>query len=398
MAEDKPNSNGSASVEQILRRMIAERGPIPFATFMAIALTHPAGGYYATGATRPTPEGDFLTAPELHPVFGYCLAAQVEEIWTRIGRPRDFALIEYGAGSGSLALAIMEGLETSRSPLRERLSYIPIEINEQRRAELASRFVEAGHGERLVAPEEAASIGVVIANEFLDALPVHRLVLRHGRLRERYVDYKADRFIEVEGPVSDPSLEEAFRRIGLDGDGTLVEIRPDVARWMAEVAGRLELGAAMIIDYGGEPGELYGPHHPEGTVLAYRRHRVVEDVLLEPGGQDITAHVDFADLRSVAARHGLQVVGQTSLAGFLIGCGLEEFVRRAQGRPEVTLPELLWLRSAVRHLLDPRLLGGFQVLVLGRGLPSKGPLRGLAATIPSRNAARSVAELGSAGG
>ncbi len=398
MAEDKPGSDEAASVEQVLRRTIAERGPIPFATFMARALTDPAGGYYTTGAARPTAEGDFLTAPELHPIFGYCLAAQIEEIWARVGRPEDFTVIEYGAGSGSLGLAIIEGLEASASPLAGRLSYAPIEISEQRRAELVSRFRAVGLHERLVAPEDAAFTGVVIANEFLDALPVHRLVLRKGRLRERYVDCETDRFIEVEGPVSDPSLEEAFRRIGLDGDGTLVEIRPDVARWTAEVAGRLDLGAAIVIDYGGEPEELFGPHHPEGTVLAYRRHRVVEDVLAEPGRRDITAHVDFADLRSAAVRHGLQVLGQASLAGFLVGCGLEDLVRRAQGRPDVTLPELLRLRAAVRRLLDPRLLGGFHVLVLGRGIPPDPPLRGLAATIPTRSATRSAAGRGSGGG
>jgi SAM-dependent MidA family methyltransferase len=209
-------------------------------------------------------------------------------------------------------------------------------------------------------------------------------VLRNGRLRERYVDRQAERFVEVEGPLSDPSLAAAFYRIGIDDEGVVVEVRPAVGLWTTDVAARLKRGAAIVIDYGGEPRELFGPHHPEGTVLAYRHHRIAEDVLNGPGQQDITAHVDFADLRSLATGQGFDVLGQTSLASFLIGCGLEDHVRRAQGRPDITLPELLHLRTAVRRLLDPHFLGGFRVLVLGRGVPSEPPLRGLAAKIPTR--------------
>lgn len=387
MIDVEPRPNEPNPVEVTLREMIASGGPVPFATFMAVALTHPGGGYYMAAEPRTTPDGDFLTAPELHPIFGHCLAAQIEEIWIRVGRPDRFVVVEYGAGSGSLAMAIVEELEEARSPLLDCIRYAAVELNDRRRAELIARFARAGLGDRLLEPDAVAPTGIVLANEFVDALPVHRLVLRGGRLRERYVDWEAGRFVEVEGPLSDPTLEAAFRRTGIDGDGLVVEIRPGVRRWIGEVATRLARGVVIVIDYGGEPEQLFGPQHPAGTVLAYRRHRVIADVLADPGRQDLTAHVDLADLRSAASEHGLQVLGQVSLAAFLMGCGLEGLVQRAQARPGVTLADLLLLRSAVRRLLDPRLLGGFQVVVLGRSVPAEPPLRGLSGSLSARPAA-----------
>lgn len=394
--DPEPGADARVSVAEVLREMIAQHGPIPFATFMTVALTHPSGGYYTSSPSRPTPDGDFLTAPELHPIFGQCLAAEVEEVWSRIGRPSRFVVLEYGAGSGSLAMAIIEGLAAAQSPLLDCLWYAPVEINERRRAELAARFAAAGLSDRLLEPESIASAGIVIANEFLDALPIHRLVRRGDRLRERYVDWDDGRFVEVEGPLSDPTLEAALRRTGIDRNDVVVEVRPQVDQWLAEVAGRIDRGAVIVIDYGGEPEQLFGVHHPEGTVLAYRAHRVIEDALADPGHQDITAHVDFGHLRSAAVRHGLQVLGQVALAAFLVGCGLEDLVRDAQTRPDATLGDLLRLRSALRRLLDPRLLGGFQVVVLGRGIPSHPPLRGLSASVPMRAPASAVTGRGAA--
>jgi SAM-dependent MidA family methyltransferase len=351
---------------------------------MELALTDPEYGYYTSAEQRPTREGDYLTAPELHPIFGQCLALQIVEVWDRLGRPLPFTLREYGAGAGTLALAVVEELERQAPPLAAGMLYEPVEVNRHRLAELRARFAARSLTANLREPSERFPTGVVVANEYLDALPVHRLVRRAHGLRERYVDWSAGRFIEVEGPVSDPDLETAFRAMGVDVPDVVVEIRPGVRAWLAEVARDLESGVVIVIDYGGSSAELFGPHHPEGTVVGYRRHRLATSPLDDPGEQDLTAHVDFGDLLSVARARGFDVLGLTSQAGFLMACGLETLLRRAQSEPSATVQDLLVLRSAVRRLLDPRLLGGFRVAILGRGVAATPPLRGLAHGLPER--------------
>lgn len=386
--DSAPSSSRSrpegVSLAERLRASIEAEGPIPFARFMEIALTDPDGGYYTAPEARPTRGGDYLTAPELHPIFGHGLARQVQEVWERLGRPAPFTVREYGAGGGALAAAIIEEIGRAAPRLADVLRYEPVELNPHRRAELRERFASMGFADALGEPGDVIAHGVVLANEYVDALPVHRLVLRGQGLRERYVAWVEGRFAEVEGPPSEPEVEAAFRRLGLALRDVVVEVRPAARRWLKEVAESLRIGVAIIIDYGGSRAELYGSHHPEGTVLAYRGHRVVDDPLAKPGEQDLTAHVDFDDLASAAGEVGLQVLGITSQAAFLVGCGLEELLRRAQADPASTLQGLLELRSAVRRLLDPRALGGFRVAVFGRGLALEPPLRGLAAVVPTR--------------
>ena len=199
--------------EAAIRAEIARRGPIPFSDFMALALGDPAGGYYTATAARPTRGGDFLTAPELHPIFGAVLGRQVAEAWERLGRPDAFTLLEYGAGAGTLALAILAGLRDDGSPLVPALRYAPVELNEHRLAELRERAAAAGLP--LVDPgalDDAPAAGVVIANEFLDALPVHLVEIRDGRPREIHVGIGCDgAFEEV--------LCRALRRRGRGAPG-----------------------------------------------------------------------------------------------------------------------------------------------------------------------------------
>ncbi|HXG40479.1 MAG TPA: SAM-dependent methyltransferase [Candidatus Limnocylindrales bacterium] len=371
-------------LERRIRSRIERKGPLPFAEFMALALTDPEGGYYTSAAARPTPGGDYLTAPELHPIFGQCLALQVVEVWERLGRPVPFILREYGAGAGTLALAVLEEIEREAPRLAEGILYEPVELNRHRLEELRERFAARGMAPKIREADEGIPAGVVVANEYLDALPVHRLVLRRAGLRERYVDWREGQFVEVEGPVSDPGLEVAFRDLEVTSPDVVVEIRPEVRRWVEVLAAQLAAGVVIVVDYGGSSAELFGPHQPEGTVVGYRGHRVAPSALADPGSQDLTAHVDFSDLLSAARRQGFDVLGETSQAAFLMGCGLEGLLRRAIADPETTLQGLLVLRSAIRRLLDPRLLGGFRVAIFGRGISPVPLLRGLAYRLPER--------------
>lgn len=383
---DRPpgTSPTNRSLAARLRDLVETQGPIPFHRFMELALTDPDGGYYTSARARPTRAGDYLTAPELHPIFGHCLAHQIIEVWDRLGRPTPFILREYGAGAGTLAEAVIEEIRRSAPILLDGLRYEPIEISHHRLAELRVRFEANGLSDKLLEAGGAIAHGVVLANEYLDALPVHRVIRRGEVLRERYVGWANERFVELEGPLSDPGLAAALARLGVVAPDVVVEIRPGVARWLADVRADLETGVVLVIDYGAPTEHLFGPLRPDGTLVAYRAHRVAGRPLDDPGEQDLTAHVDFGDLERWARELGFEVLGTTSQAAFLIGCGLEDLLRREQLRPTATLQDLLTLRSAVRRLLDPRALGGFRVAVLGLGIAADPPLRGLSIDLPAR--------------
>lgn len=381
MTEHAPDA-GRPELVAVIRREIERDGPIPFARFMERALYEPELGYYASRSDRATRTGDFLTAPELHPIFGHALARQLHEMWQRLREPDEFGLLDYGAGTGALAVSLVDGLAAMQSPLRDRLRYEPIEVG-ARAESVAARLAALG----VARPEtgRARVVGCVIANEFLDALPVHVVVQRGDRLREVLVAWQDGRFVEVQAEPSTPELGRWFEDAGVElVDGQRAEVNLAVARWIGEVERTLERGYVLVIDYGAEPHELYGPARRTGTLRAFAAHRVSSDPLSGIGERDLTAHVDIGALERSAATAGLAVLGRTSQAEFLVGCGLEELLVEAQASlPEQWEPRLL-LRSVVRRLLDPRHLGGYFVSVLGRGVPTDPPLSGLAFRLPAR--------------
>src|SRR6476646_6139800 len=169
-----------------IRAEIERDGPIPFARFMDLALYDPDGGYYRATDARPGRAGDFLTAPEMHPVFGWALAGLLEDVWRRLGEPRPFVLREHGAGTGALALAILDRLERTGSPLRDALAYDPVEVEPGRLDAIAATFAGRGATDRLLDTDHRGGpvTGIVLANEVLDALPVHRVRRRGDRLVE----------------------------------------------------------------------------------------------------------------------------------------------------------------------------------------------------------------------
>jgi SAM-dependent MidA family methyltransferase len=368
---------------------------ITFARYMELALYAPDLGYYRTPADRPTDAGDFLTAPETHAIFGWTIARRVESIWAELGRPKPFHLIEYGAGSGTLALAILDGFRRhAANELLAAVSYEPVESNPHRLRDLYDRFQKAGFAGSLataVSPwiGEATVDGVILANEFLDAMPVHRVVVQGGALWELFVTWQPEsgdatdpgsasttgdiaaehgRFAEV---VAEPSTPELAARIGGDAvelvEGQVAEIALGLAPWLDEVAARLARGTVLAIDYGSEAAELYGPRHLAGTLLGYRGHRVVDDPFTDPGRVDLTAHVDFTALGRLAAARGFRTVSLTTQSEFLVAAGLEDELRALQASPDLVLGDYTRARSGIVRMLDPRHMGRFRVLVLACG-------------------------------
>jgi SAM-dependent MidA family methyltransferase len=368
-----------------IRDEIARTGPMTFARFMQIALYDPEAGYYASEAARPTREGDFLTAPELHPIFGAALARQVGEIWDRLERPPDFTVREYGAGSGALATALLTRLRRVEPELAATIRYEPVETNRHRRAELTARLAAAGFGDR-IGDGRGRLTGVVIANEFLDALPFHRVEgdpAYPGSLAELYVVTDGDDLREEPGPPSTPVLAA---RLAADGvtlaPGQRAEVRLQDVPWLATLDEDLAAGVAIVVDYALPAAELYSPRRMAGTLVAYLGHVAHGDPFRAIGRQDLTAHVDLTAFERAARGLGLDVLGTTSQAEFLIGCGLESQLAEARADPGMGLGSWSELRASVARLLDPRATGAFRVVLLGRRIAAEPPLVGLSFLIP----------------
>jgi SAM-dependent MidA family methyltransferase len=382
---------------RLIRAEIEATGPITFARFMELALAHPEHGYYASGPARTTRSGDFLTAPELHPIFGAALARQLAETWERLGRPEPFVVREDGAGSGTLGLAIVEGLRADGSGLAAALRYLPRELSRARRAECAERFAAAGLAALLAesaggeAPDPVRPFaGAVLANEFLDALPVHLVERRGGALREVLVAVdSAGEFVERLGPPSTPALAARLGELGVElAEGRRAEICLGLAPWADSVAADLGQGLVLVIDYGREAPELYDQRRMAGTLMTYRGHAAdpaPEAPYRDVGERDITAHLDLTTLRGLLTARGFAHLGTTSQAELLAGCGLDDLLERERGRAR-DLQAAFELRAAVQRLLDPRRMGGFRALLAGRGIGPEPPLRGLSFRLERREA------------
>ncbi|HEY7702840.1 MAG TPA: SAM-dependent methyltransferase [Candidatus Limnocylindrales bacterium] len=351
-----------------IRDEIRRSGPIPFARFMELALYDPEGGYYRSAEARPGRSGDFVTAPELHPIFGEMLGRAVEEAWRVLGAPDPFVVREHGAGEGALAVPLLRGRSVA-------IRYAPVEVDDRRLAALRQRFADAGMTDRLVGIEGGEPFdGIVLANEVLDALPVHRVRRRGDALRELAVDVgPSGAFVEVEVEPTTPALAARLVAEGIElADGQTAEIGLAIDAWVASAAAPLRRGLMILIDYGGPAAELYDPvRRRDGTLRAYVRHQVSDDPYRYVGRQDLTAHVDVTAVVRAAERAGLVTLGITTQAEALMGLGVEERLREIQADPATTFEDYATLRSSLMRYLDPAAMGRFRVMVFGRGWPAR---------------------------
>lgn len=397
--ELEPNAPLPDSDPRLVGRIADEiraAGPMTFARFMELALYDPEAGYYIGGSTGPGRHGDFLTAPEGHPIFGWAIARHLESAWEALDRPGRFVVREHGAGSGALAAGILDGLRRSGSPLLEAIRYQAVDVAPARLDALAARLGEHGLERHLEPLDDTPAPGAILANELLDALPVHRIEgAPDGRLHERFVTLDggpggagaADTggggggpsFTTVLGPPSTPSLAARLAAEGIALEpGQSAEICLAIDDWLGRAVAPLERGELLLIDYGYPAAELYSPARGS-TLRAYHRHRVHADPLVAIGRQDLTAHVDLTAVERAALASGLEAVGRTTQAKFLADLGAGELLVALQTESASTLESYLGARSALMRMLDPRATGAFAVLAFGRGLPAESRLRGLGA-------------------
>jgi SAM-dependent MidA family methyltransferase len=369
-----------------IRDEIATSGAIPFARFMELALYHSEHGYYVAPARRPGRGGDFLTAPEMHPLFGLTMARQVLECWDRLGNPEPFTVLEYGSGIGGLAYDVIVGLMQERPELQPILRYRLNEVNPHRTAQALSAMDEVGFGDMVDVDSGTEPLtGVILANEVADAMPVHRLRWSGTDFKEVWVTWDdVAGFAEQFGPLSsevdsfDPATYLASAGIDLNAlpAGSMLEVAPAMDSWIRDLAGRLERGYALIVDYGYPAAQLYSLHRLESTLRIYSEHTVTDKPYEGVGERDMTAHVDFTRLITVASESGLEVAGLTTQADFLANAGLGELLVSLQQQADMGLDEYYRAQAAVFRLIDPGGMGRFRVLGLARNAPVDPPLRG----------------------
>ncbi len=353
----------SARLVEFIRREIAASGDwISFARYMELALYAPGLGYYTAGSHKLGEAGDFITAPELSPLFGRTLARQVAEIMA-YSAPH---ILELGAGSGKLAADMLAELELLGS-LPD--SYAILEVSADLRARQQAllrkhlpHLLDRVHW--LGALPEKFS-GAIVANEVLDALPVHLVHWRDSAITERGVVANDNGFIWQERAISDAALFEAAQKISVPDD-YVSEICVAGRGLINSLAQRLELGAMLFIDYGFGARELYHPQRSSGTLMCHYRHHAHDDPFFMPGLQDITAHVNFTDIAECGIDAGLELMGYTNQAFFLINCGITELLQNSS--PE-NLRDYLPLSAQLQKLTSPAEMGElFKVIALGKGV------------------------------
>jgi len=336
-------------ISRIADEIAAHGGWIPFARYMELALHAPSLGYYAGGARKFGAEGDFVTAPELGGLFGRTLARQLREF------P---AILEIGAGSGALAETLLKELDREYFILE---TSAELRDRQQRRLGGKVRFLDT-------LPERFS--GAIIANEVVDAMPVHAVAWRAAGILERGVSFQDGKLLWKEREATGGLRNEAQKiEVPIPYESEIGMAGP---AWMRTLGERLESGAIFVIDYGFPRHEYYHPQRSMGTLMCHHRHRSHDDVFLEPGGQDITAHVDFSALADAAREAGLEVLGYTTQAQFLVNCGITDVLAQANAANALHYAPIA---AEAQQLLSPAEMGElFKVLAVGRG--AKRPLPG----------------------
>jgi SAM-dependent MidA family methyltransferase len=362
-----------ALAERIRTRIAAAGGALRFDQFMQAALYEPGLGYYVAGQRRFGAQGDFVTAPELSPLYGRCVAVQIAS-WLEAGAPP--VIWEFGAGSGALPAQIILALtESGRPPPQYRIIEVSPDLRARQQAWLSEQLPRPAFDriewlDRL--PDRIE--GVVLANEVLDAMPVRVFEYAQDRVFEGAVGLQGDRFqwrLQPAEAAFDAAVRERLAAsswpLAAFGSGYRSELGEQAWAWVQTVGERLVHGALLIIDYGFPTREFFHPQRRTGSLNCHYRHRSHDDPFWWPGLCDITAHVDFGAVHEAARATGLELLGYTSQAQFLLGCDLVKLFSKwvpdeAVARVRAT--------QALQQLVSEAEMGElFKVIAFGRGLP-----------------------------
>ncbi|HEV2622349.1 MAG TPA: SAM-dependent methyltransferase [Frateuria sp.] len=359
---------------QLLRTQIASQGPMPFAQYMERCLYAPGLGYYSAGKTKFGAAGDFVTAPELGGLFARCVVNAVQPVMAMLGEQADF--LELGGGSGAFAEAALLAFADAGVPPRRYLILEPSADLRERQRERLATALPAGLNARVAwldRPPEDGWRGVLFANEVVDALPTTRFTLRTGEVYEEHVALDGEgRLMRTDRPA-DALVAGAVRHLERDlgrpfEDGYRSEVLPQLPYWIQAVAGSLEAGVMLFVDYGYVRREYYLAERRDGTLMAHYRHHAHADPLYLPGLNDLTASVDFTALAEAGNSAGFGVAAYLPQAPFLLASGLQGVFEQAYAQAADDLARHR-LAQEVRRLTMPEQMGErFQAMLFARGL------------------------------
>ncbi|MGA9995817.1 MAG: SAM-dependent methyltransferase [Pyrinomonadaceae bacterium] len=367
------NDAGVASLAERLRAKIRREGFITFHDWMSAALYDEREGYYnRADLARWGRAGDYRTSPERSPLFAATFARYFAALFETLGSPDSFTIIEAGAGAGHFAQGVLESLRRYYPRVYAATRYRIDEASADARSRAKERLesfhdrVEFRAISEIKTPFDA---GIVFSNELLDSFPVHRVIMRDGKLFELCVglDERED-FIWIELNPTTSHLEEYFKNshIKLE-DGQIAEVNLAAAGWLKSIALIFKRGYIITVDYGAEAKELYhAPHRREGTLRAFSQHQFANDILSRPGQQDITTTIDWTQIKRAGERLGFKTLRFERQDQFLLNSGLLEELERLTADAE-NEAETMLLRTGTREMILSGGMGAsFQVLVLGK--------------------------------
>jgi SAM-dependent MidA family methyltransferase len=358
----------SETLIQLIRKEIqANQGQITFARFMELALYAPGLGYYSAGLQKLGHEGDFVTAPELSPLFTRCLARQCQQVLAKLGIG---SILEFGAGSGILAVDLLSELEKNQSlPVKYCILEVSADLQQRQQQLCKERIPHLFDRIQWLTclPTPQSWQGIVLANEVLDAFPVHRFRVDIKEIQEYYVSIDNNKFHYKIGKPSCEKLVEKVKQLSIEALSVPYdsEVNLLLPEWIKTTGGIIKQGLMLLIDYGFPCQEYYHPDRAMGTLMCHYRHFAHPDPLIIPGLQDITAHVDFTAVAESAVAIGLDVAGFTTQAAFLLNCGLLE-IAGSEGM-DATINKQIQLSQQIQRLTSPNEMGDlFKVIALTR--------------------------------
>jgi SAM-dependent MidA family methyltransferase len=359
--------------QQILNALSANQGSISFADYMERALYTPDLGYYSGDRQLFGSKGDFVTAPEISPLFSRCIARQYAQVADTM---RDACIVEIGAGSGQMACDILLALANHHSlPAQYLILEKSKSLQARQKQRIARQCPEQFDRVRWIDTLPTAGFkGMIVANEVLDAMPVHRFQIQKDQAYELRVVENAGQLVEQSFPWDHPCLDPLIARAQSQHWPTPYssELNLGLKPWMQDLSTCLKQGIILLIDYGFPASEYYHPDRFMGTLMCHHRHRAHSNPLIDPGLHDITAHVDFSAVAEAAALSGLECLGYTHQAAFLLGCGIHaDASAHATGTHAAlaSAKEQVIQHHAMQQLLSPTEMGElFKVIAFGRGI------------------------------
>jgi SAM-dependent MidA family methyltransferase len=365
----------NAQLAERLRSRIRAEGPITFRDWMDAALYDETEGYYCrSDRTRWGRAGDYRTSPERTPLFSATFARYFAKLYEQLGAPSKWTILEAGAGGGHFARGLLTTLKNQYPQVFAVTRYLIDEKSSSLRSRLRESIQPFEEKVELVSLDELQTpikVGIIFSNELFDAMPVHRVVMRDGKLKEVCVTLDdGEEFIWIETEPTSPRICDYFHTLDVTlSEGQFAEVNLAAGDWLRNAAAKLERGYVLTVDYGAESNELYDFHQrPDGTLRAFQRHRFADTVLSQPGMQDITTTINWTHIKQEAIKCGLENVRFERQDRFLIEEGVLDQLAEMTGEGSRNAEAIL-LRTEARELVLPSgMSASFQVLLSKRNL------------------------------